>query len=48
MESLSSDNTQAVIKNFPVCAGKNKHTLHECKRKLRVCLSMYRKPVFKD
>ena len=42
METAASNNTQAVIKNCPVFAGRNKDTFHEYKSKLRVYLS----PVF--
>ena len=43
MESVASDNTQAVIKNRPVFAGRNKESFQEYKSKLRVCLSLYRR-----
>ena len=46
MESVASNNTQAVTKNCQVFAGRNKATFHEYKSKLRVCLSLYSKPVF--
>ena len=48
MESVASNNTQAVIKNCPVFAGTSKVTLHEYKTKLRACLSLYKhsEPVF--
>lgn len=47
MESLAPDDAQEVIKNCPVCAGKNTYTFHECETKLRVCLPFHRGPVFK-
>ena len=46
MESVASNNTQAVIKNCPVFAGWNKESFQEYKSKLRVCLSLYNKVVF--
>ena len=46
MESVASNNTQALIKNCPVFAGRGKDAFHEYKSKLRVCLSLYSKPVF--
>ena len=46
MESVASNNTQAVIKNCPVFAGRRKDAFHECKSKARVCLTLYSKPVF--
>ena len=46
MESVASNNTQAVIKNCPVFVGRSKDTFHEYKSKLRVCLSLYSTPVF--
>ena len=46
MESVASNNTQAVIKNCPVFAGRNKESFEEYKSKLRICLFLYSKPVF--
>ena len=46
MESVAFNNTQAVIKSCPVLAGKSKDTFHKYRSKLRVCLSLYSKPVF--
>ena len=46
MESVASNNTQTVIKNCPVFAGRNKESCQEYKSKLRVCLSLYSKAVF--
>ena len=45
MESVASNNTQAVIKNCPVYTGRSKDAFHEYKTKLRVGLSPYSKPV---
>ena len=46
MESVTSNNTQVVIKNCRVFAGRNKESFQEYKNKLRVCLSLYSKAVF--
>ena len=46
MERVASNITQAVIKNCPVFAGRNKESFQEYKSKLRVCLSLYGKAVF--
>ena len=46
MENVASNNTQAVIKHCPLFAGRNKEDFCEYKSKLRVCLSLYSKPVF--
>ena len=46
MKSVASNNTQAVIKNCPVFAGRNKESFEEYKSKLRICLFLYSKPVF--
>ena len=46
MESVVSNSTQAVLKNCPVFADRNKESFQEFKSKLRVCLSLYRKAVF--
>ena len=46
MENVASNNTRAAIKNCPVFAGRNKDTFGEYKSKVRVCLSLYSKPVF--
>ena len=46
MESVASNNTQAVLKNCPIFAGRNKKSFQEYKSKLRVCLSLYSKAVF--
>ena len=46
MENVASNNTRAVIKNCSVFAGRNKDTFGEYKSKVRVCLSLYSKPVF--
>ena len=46
MQSVASNNTQAVIKNCHVFAGRNKESFQEYKSKLRVCLSLYSKAVF--
>ena len=46
MKSVASNDTQAVIKNFPVFAGRNKESFQEYKSTLRVCLSLYSKALF--
>ena len=46
MESVASNNTQAVTKNCLVFADRNKESFQEYKSKLRVCLSLYSKAVF--
>ena len=46
IESVASNNTQAVIINCPVFAGRNKESFEEYNSKLRVCLSLYSKTVF--
>ena len=46
MESVASNNTQAVIQNCPVFASRNKESFQEYKSKLRVCLSVYSEAVF--
>ena len=46
MESVTSNNTQAVTKNCPVFVGRSKVASHEYKSKLRACPSLYNKPVF--
>ena len=46
MESVASNNTQAVIQNCPVFASRNKESFQEYQRKLRVCLSLYSMAVF--
>ena len=46
MESVASKNTQAVINNCPVFAGRNKESFQHYTSKLRVCLSLYSKAVF--
>ena len=46
MESVAFNNTQAVIMNCPVFAGRNKESFLEYKSKFRVCLSLFRKAVF--
>ena len=43
---MASNNTQAVIKNCPVFAGRNKESFQEYMSKLRVCLSLYSRAVF--
>ena len=46
MENIASNNTQSVIKHYPVFAGKNKEALHVYKTKLRVRLPLNSKLVF--
>ena len=46
MESVASNNTKAVIKNYLVFAGRNKESFQEYKSKLRGCLSLYSKVAF--
>ena len=46
MESVASNNTKAVIKNYLVFAGRNKESFQEYKSKLRGCLSLYSKAAF--
>ena len=46
MESVASNNTQAVIQNCPVFACRNKESFQDYKSKLCVCLSLYSKAVF--
>ena len=46
MENVASNNAQAVIKYCPVFMGKSKDGFSEYMRKVRVCLSLYSKPVF--
>ena len=46
MESVASNNIQEIIKSCSIFAGRNKATFHEYRSKLRVCLSLYSKPVF--
>ena len=46
MESVAFNNTQAVIMNCPVFAGRNKESFQEYKSTLRVCLSLYSKALF--
>ena len=46
MDRVASNNTQAVVKNYHVFAGKNKESFQEYKNKQSVCLSLYSKAVF--
>ena len=46
MESVASNNTQAVIQNCPVFASRNKESFQEYKSKLRVCVSLCSMAVF--
>ena len=46
MESVTSNDTQAVIMNRPVFADRNKESFREYKSKLHVYLSLYSKAVF--
>ena len=46
MESMASNNTQVVIKNCPVFAGRNKESFQEYKSNPRVCRPLYSKAVF--
>ena len=47
MGSVASNNTQAIIMNCPLFAGRDKESFQEYKSKLRVCLSLYSRPYSK-
>ena len=46
MENFAPNNAQAVIQYCPVFTGRSKDDFTEYKSKVRVCLSLYSKPVF--
>lgn len=46
MENIASNNIKAVIIHYLIFAGRSKKGIPEYKSKIRVFISLYRKPIF--